>query len=178
MKSWVFAAVLISGCALVACGDNSTDPPNAGATSSGSAGSSGSGGNGGGGNGGNGGGGGNGGSGGEAGASSTSSSSTGIPICDDTEDTCGRDTNTGCYKCAFDGACKATIEACVKDTACFRLVRCLDRCSDAEDPAACAETCRTDNADVVELHDAMDKCTICQECPDSCGAAENPLCQE
>lgn len=180
MKSWVFAAFLISGCALVACGDNSTDPPSNGSTtSSGSTGSGGSGGNGGdGGGGGGNGGGGNGGSGGEAGASATSSSSTGIPTCDDTEDTCGRDTNTGCYKCAADGPCNDIIDACVKDAACFKLVRCLDRCPDVEDPAACTETCRTENADVVEAYDAIAKCTICQECPESCGAAEEPLCQQ
>ncbi|WP_438024381.1 hypothetical protein [Sorangium sp. So ce233] len=173
MKSWVFAAFLISGCALVACGDNSTDPPSNGSTTtSGSTSSGGDGGNGGGGNGGNGG------NGGEGGASTTSSSSTGTPTCEDTEDTCGRDTNTGCYKCAADGPCKEIINACVKDTACFALVSCLDPCSEQEDPAACDEECRTEHADVVEAHDAMAKCTICQECPESCGAAEQPFCQQ
>ncbi|WP_434048964.1 MULTISPECIES: hypothetical protein [Sorangium] len=176
MKSWVFAAFLISGCALVACGDNSTDPPSNGSTAT--SGSTSSGGDGG--NGGNGGNGGSGGNGGEGGASTTSSSSTGTPICDDTEDTCGRDTNTGCYKCATSGPCKEIFDACVKDKdgPCFKLASCLDGCSEDDDPAACTEECRTANADAVEAYDAIAKCTVCQECPESCSAADEPLCQQ
>ncbi|WP_437732269.1 hypothetical protein [Sorangium sp. So ce1335] len=178
MKSWVFAAFLISGCALVACGDNSADPPKTG-TTSGSTGSGGNGGTGGSGGSGNGGSGGEGGQGGQGGAGTTSSSSTGIPTCQDTEDTCGRDTNTGCYKCATDGPCKEILDACLKDKdgPCFKLATCLDGCSEKADPAACTEECRTVDADVVEAYDAIAKCTVCQECPDSCGAADEPLCQ-
>ncbi|WP_437568781.1 hypothetical protein [Sorangium sp. So ce542] len=179
MKSWVFAAFLISGCALVACGDDNTDPPNNGTTSSsnGSGGSGASGGNGG--NGGSGGDAGGGGSGGDGGASTTSSSSTGIPTCDDTTDACGSDDGTGCYKCAADDACKDFIDACVDDDAdmgCFDLVKCVDRCSDEEDPATCIDDCRTENEAGVEAYDAITKCIVCEQCAQNCGASEEPLC--
>ncbi|KYF85990.1 hypothetical protein BE17_08215 [Sorangium cellulosum] len=176
MKSWVFAAFLISGCALVACGDDGNTATGGTTGTTGTTGTGGSGGSGG--SGGNGGSGGDGGSGGNGGSSTTSSSSTGTPTCDETTDTCGRDDNTGCYKCAAEGPCKETIDNCVKDRDCFALVRCLDRCTGEEDPAACAEQCRTDNAAVVEAYDAMAQCTICQECAENCAASEEPLCQE
>lgn len=176
MKSWVFAAFLISGCALVACGDDSTGQSTSSSSSStgGSGGSGASGGSGG--NGGVGGEGGNGGSGGEAGASTTSSSSTGIPTCDDTTDTCGSDNNTGCYKCAAEDVCKEFIDACVADEACLDVVKCIDRCSEEEDPATCVEECRTANEAAVETYDAIAKCTICEQCAKNCGASEEPLC--
>lgn len=177
MKSWVFAAFLISGCALVACGDDNTDPQ--ASTSSGSGSGSGSGGSGAsGGSGGNGGNGGGGGSGGEAGASTTSSSSTGTPTCDDETDTCGSDTNTGCYKCAADDACSEFIDACVDDQEgpCFALALCVDDCSKEEDPATCVDECRTANEAGVEAYDAVTKCIVCEQCAERCGASEEPLC--
>ncbi|AUX36542.1 MULTISPECIES: hypothetical protein [Sorangium] len=177
MKSWVFAAFLISGCALVACGDDNTDPPNTGTTTSSSNGSGGSGTSGG--NGGNGGEAGGGGSGGDGGAGAASSSSTGIPTCDDTTDECGRSDNSGCYKCATDGPCKEALDSCVSDReqgGCLKLAQCVDKCSDEAEPETCIEGCRTDHANGVEAFDALIQCTICQECADSCGASEEPLC--
>ncbi|WP_437525765.1 hypothetical protein WME79_39540 [Sorangium sp. So ce726] len=177
MKSWVFAAVLISGCALVACGDDGNTSSGSSTSSSSSGSSSSGGGSGGnGGNGGNGGSGGSGGAGGEGGASATSTSSTGTPTCDDTEDTCGRDTNTGCYKCAIDGPCKEVRKACVDSSDCIDLVVCIDGCAEEEDPAACIETCRTDNAAGVAAYDALLTCTVCEECAESCDAAGEPVC--
>jgi hypothetical protein len=177
MKSWVFAAVLISGCALVACGDDGTTSSGSSTTSSSGSSSSGGGGNGGGnGGGGNGGNGGNGGAGGEGGASATSTSSTGTPTCDDTEDTCGRDTNTGCYKCAVDGPCKEVHQGCVDSDDCIDLVVCIAECAGEEEPATCIETCRTDNAAGVEAYDALLTCTVCEECAESCDAAGEPVC--
>jgi hypothetical protein len=177
MKSWVFAAVLISGCALVACGDDGTTSSGSSTTtsSSGSSSSGGGGGNGGG-NGGNGGNGGSGGAGGEGGASATSTSSTGTPTCDDTEDTCGRDTNKGCYKCAVDGPCKEVHQGCVDSDDCIDVVVCIAECAAEEDPATCIETCRTDNAAGVEAYDALITCTVCEECAESCDAAGEPVC--
>ncbi|MDC0684702.1 hypothetical protein [Sorangium atrum] len=178
MKSWVFAAVLISGCALVACGDDGNTPSGSSTTSSSGSSSSGggNGSGGGGGNGGNGGSGGSGGAGGEGGASATSTSSTGTPTCDDTTDTCGRDTNTGCYKCAVDGPCKEVRKACVDSSDCRALVVCIDGCAAEADPAACIETCRTDNAAGVEAYDALLTCTVCEECAERCDAAGEPVC--
>ncbi|WP_437481296.1 hypothetical protein WME75_37290 [Sorangium sp. So ce1014] len=187
MKSWVFAAFLISGCALVACGDDNSNPPSTGSTASGSgSGSGGSGASGG--SGGNGGEGGNGGSGGDGGASTTSSSSTGTPTptCDDETDTCGSDTNTGCYKCAAEGACSDVLDNCRGrngdggngggPTPCIALASCMDGCSKEEDPATCVEECRTANEAGVEAYDAVTKCIVCEQCANNCGASEEPLC--
>ncbi|WP_437276972.1 hypothetical protein WME90_37865 [Sorangium sp. So ce375] len=178
MKSWVFAAFLISGCALVACGDDGNPSSSNSTTTTSSSGSSSSGASGGnGGDGGNGGGaGGEGGAGGGGGASATSSSSTGTPTCDETTDTCGRDTNTGCYKCAIDGPCKEVRQACVASDECKALVVCIAECAQQEDPATCIETCRTDNEAAVEAYDAFITCAVCEECADSCDAAGEPVC--
>ncbi|WP_437588068.1 hypothetical protein [Sorangium sp. So ce1000] len=180
MKSWVFAAFLISGCALVACSDDGDTPSSSSTTSSsGSSTSGGNGGNGGSGGGGSNGGGGNGGGGGEAGASATSSSSTGTPpTCDDTTDTCGRDDNTGCYKCATDGPCKEVRQSCVDSKECRALVKCIGDCGEDADPATCIETCRTTNAVAVDAYDAFITCTVCEECAERCDAGGEPVCNQ
>ncbi|XXX82795.1 hypothetical protein WMF30_45925 [Sorangium sp. So ce134] len=181
MKSWVFAAVLISGCALVACGDDGSTTSNGstGSPGSGSGGSGASGGNGG--NGGNGGDGGSGGTGGDGGASTASSSSTGNPpTCDDETDTChGDNTNTGCYECAAaDDVCGEFIDACVADLEgpCIALASCIEDCSEAEDPDTCVDECRTANEAGVEAYDAITNCIICEQCAKNCGASEEPVC--
>ena len=66
----------------------------------------------------------------------------------------------------------------MRDRDCLALVGCLDGCAEEEEPDACVEQCRTEHAAVVEAYDAIDQCTICQECAQNCAASEEPVCQE
>lgn len=178
MKSWVFAAFLISVCALAACDDGETGLGNtSGSGATGGDGGSGSTS----GTGGGTGGGSDGGGSGEGGAGASTSTSSGPPTCEESSDSCGRDTNSGCYRCAADGPCKEVIAACVNDesdTGCFYLMACIYECSKDADPAACEAECRTKYTDGEEAYNAIIRCTICDECAESCGASEEPMCQQ
>ncbi|XXX79428.1 hypothetical protein WMF30_11695 [Sorangium sp. So ce134] len=107
----------------------------------------------------------------------TSSTAAGTPACDDETDTCGSDTNTGCFKCAMAGPCYEFREACLADDDCIALFGCVGDCSEEDDPASCIEECRMDHETAVEIYDAIAKCTICEQCAYTCDAANEPVCQ-
>jgi hypothetical protein len=153
MKSWALAAIWISVGVLPACGSSET------------------GGNG-------GGGGGSGGNGGATTTTTTTTSTSSGPVCDSNPEGCGDRENTGCYKCAVDGACKSYVEACRSDDECIALITCLDPCGENPDSDACIADCRTQSPQGATVYDAAIKCITCDECPNDCNAAEEPLCQQ
>ncbi len=71
-----------------------------------------------------------------------------------------------CQQCAMNGACAASIDACLNDTACYALLECLNACVDE----ACFNECANTHSAGIPLYNAVGDCVFCDVCVSTCGA--------
>lgn len=93
----------------------------------------------------------------------TTSTASGPSDCDGTG-ICG-DSETGCIKCALEGACAPSYDQCLSNDLCIEFANCLSGCGD---PMGCVDTCAQQNPEGANLYIGLLDCVICQRCVKDC----------